>query len=519
MDNSAIPQRLKTLSLAGAGLLLAILIGLNIGNGDYVPLILGGAVVAVGCLALFTGRLYWVLTIASSFLGGTFPILGGSFTPFQVLIVIGIAKFLIEDVVFRRARLVKLERFDKFLIAGFMGVLTLHGIHDRFGMRFLGSSVWGGRNYINVYVGFAAFLVVQSVPMKTKIWGKLPYFVLAVTAFDLFIAVITTIFPASIYKIYPFYSAVSLAGLQEVVTGDMGETARVGAFGFVGFSLIVLALSWVSLRKILHPSNFFPLLALAGGFIGVLVSSFRSFVAHSVVAFFLAGIRDLKWGVLLLMPAIGVLLLGISILNSEFVPLPKQVQRSLSFLPGKWDNGMKRDAISSNEFRGRVWTIWIREYFPVHPWIGRGFGFRNQWAELSVYKYDPYEDVQMVEVGNIHNGFFASLDTFGVIGTIFFVVWNVRLLTRALKIPFRRGDPAGTALRFLALYLAVSIISFWMSAQNVGSFLPQEFALAGVFLRLRGDRISALDSISPALSTPQIAPGSKLVLAGNDPHS
>ena len=85
-----------------------------------------------------------------------------------------------------------------------MGVLTLHALHDRFGMRFLGSNVWGGRSYVNVFVGFAAFAVIQSIPLNPRIWRKLPYFVLAVAGFDLVIALVTTIFPASIYAIYPF---------------------------------------------------------------------------------------------------------------------------------------------------------------------------------------------------------------------------------------------------------------------------------------------------------------------------
>src|SRR5205807_8004572 len=125
---------------------------------------------------------------------------------------------------------------------------------------------------------------------------------------------------------------------------------------------------------------------------------------------------------------------GISVVNSEIVPLPKQVQRSLAFLPGKWDLEMRHDVRSSNDFRRQVWTTFTREFFPAHPWLGRGFGFRSQWAQASVYKYDPNANYQSVEVGNIHNGFLSCLDAFGIIGTIFFVLWNLRLLTRTLKV-------------------------------------------------------------------------------------
>ena len=56
---------------------------------NYAELLLGTVIVAVACHFPFSGRFFWVLTIASSFLGGTFPILGGQFTPFQILMAIG----------------------------------------------------------------------------------------------------------------------------------------------------------------------------------------------------------------------------------------------------------------------------------------------------------------------------------------------------------------------------------------------------------------------------------------------
>src|ERR1700720_1926818 len=120
MENPAVGQQLKTLLLWAAGLLVAIFLGMNIGTANYAPLIFGSAIIAVVCLGLFSGPFFWVLTIASSFLGGTFPILGGSFTPFQMLMAMGVAKFVIEDIVLKRTRLRLGNRADLVLIAGFM---------------------------------------------------------------------------------------------------------------------------------------------------------------------------------------------------------------------------------------------------------------------------------------------------------------------------------------------------------------------------------------------------------------
>jgi hypothetical protein len=502
MIDPALAQKLRLLTLCVLGLLLAVFLGTQIGEAKYWPLLLGTVFVVVASVSLFSGGFFWVLTIASSFLGGTFPVLGGSFTPFQILMAIGVAKFLITDTVLKRTRIQRPARADLLMIIAFMAIITLHGVHDRFGMKFLGSSVWGGRNYINVYVGLAAFFIIQSVPTKPKLWAKLPYVVLAVTTFDVIIAVITTISYSLAYKIYPFYSAISTSSIEEITTGSAGETGRIGAFGNLGFVLVILVLASISLGQILSLQNLSRFFTFLAGSIAVLYSGFRSAVFNTLLAVVSAGIRDMKWGVLVLAPITAVLLFGLSFINSEVVPLPKQVQRALAFLPGKWDAVMARDVASSNQFRELVWTTWTREYFPVHPWLGRGFGFNSRWGEISVYKNDPYATIQVIETGNIHNGFLASLDTFGIVGTIFFVIWNLRLLGQALQVPFRRKHPEDMALRFLALYLAVSIISYWIGAQDVGSFLPREFALAGVFLRLRQSLES--DSIAAPSSTPTL---------------
>jgi len=485
MENFPSVQQFKVLLLSGIGLLFAILLGWNIGSENYRPLLLGALIFVVASIALFSGRHFWVLTVASSFLGGTFPILGGQFTPFQILMVIGVLKFLVGDVVLRRTRIKVGNRLDVFMIAAFMGILTLHALHDRFGMRFLGSSVWGGKNYVNVYVGLAAFFVIQSMPMKPKLWAKLPYFVLAVTSFDLLIAIITTIFPRSIYMIYPFYSAVSTLGIGEILGAESDVTARIGTFGNFGFILITLVFASIRLPQILNPKNLLRFICLIVGSLAVLYSGFRSAVLNTLIVTLTAGIRDLKFAALALLPFLAVLLFGLSFANSQIIHLPKQVQRGLAFIPGKWDPEMASNAAASNDYRVGVWRFWAHQYFPAHPWLGRGFGFKSEWTKKSVYGENVIDYRQEVEVGNIHNGFFATLDTFGIVGAIFFIVWNITLLIRTFRVRFDQTGPEAFVLRFLALYLAVWIISYWVGALSVGLFLPQEFAIAGVFLRLQ----------------------------------
>lgn len=486
MEDPAINNQLKSAFVGVACLLLAIFLGYIVGTEDYQTLLIG-VVAVLGCwLWFFSGRFFWVLTIASSFLSGTFPILGGQFTPFQILMAMGLVKFLVEDVILRRTRLKLPSRFDLLMIAGFMSVILYHGIRDRFGMRFLGSDVWGGRYYVSIFVGLAAFFVIQSIPVKHGLWAKFPYVVLAVSGFDLAIALITTIAPGSIYAIYPFYSAVSNASLTEALGGTTDVIIdRVGAVGNFGLILLILIFSGVSLRKILHPSNFFRLAGVVIGGACVLLSGYRSSVFNALVAGFAIGIRDLKAAAIALVPLIAAALFIVSVVNSEIVALPKPVQRALVFVPGHWDFEMTRDARSSNEFRFSVWSLWWNQYFPQKPLLGRGFGFKSEWTKKSIHYGDAADIQQMVETGNIHNGFLATLDCLGIVGTIFFVAWNIVMLARALKIPLRGAGPDHMALCFVAIYLSMMIGSYWIGAASVGSILPQEFALAGLLLRLR----------------------------------
>lgn len=497
-------QQLRVLFLCGIGLLVAIILGWNIGSENYILLLLSTAMVVLLSIAIFSRRYYWIVTIASSFLAGMFPILGAKFTPFLILMALGVVKFIIEDVVLRRATIKAFNRFNLLMLAGFMGVLTWHAVHDRFGMRFLGSSVWGGHNYVNVYVGLVAFFVVQSIPMNLATWAKLPFAVFAVITFDLLIALITTVAPGLIYVIFPFYSAVSTGGLEELITGGTTDVgSRIGAFGNFGFVLTLMVFSSISLTQVLNPQNFFRFICLGIGFATALLSGYRTAVVNVAAALFTVGIRDLKYGVILLVAFLGVVLLGLSAVNATIFHLPRQVQRGLSFLPGDWDVDMARDATASNDYRQQIWTLWGRDYFPAHPLIGRGFGFKSAWSQQSVYYGRAVDFQQTVETGNLHNGLFATVDALGIIGTIFFVLWNGWIVVQTFSIRFRKGSEGGNALRFLALYIAVSTMTFWFSAQDIGSFLPRQFALAGVFLAMRRAIAQKTKETRPAAPKPQ----------------
>src|SRR5256885_2091661 len=90
MVNPAVAQQIKIFLICGIGLLVAIFLGTQIGGEHYGELAVGAVLAGPSALVLLSGRFYWIIVIAASFLAGTFPVLGGQFTPFQLLMTIGV---------------------------------------------------------------------------------------------------------------------------------------------------------------------------------------------------------------------------------------------------------------------------------------------------------------------------------------------------------------------------------------------------------------------------------------------
>ena len=123
----------------------------------------------------------------------------------------------------------------------------------------------------------------------------------------------------------------------------------------------------------------------------------------------------------MLIPFVAIVLFGLSVVNSEIVALPKQIQRGLTFIPGKWDVDMARMPLPPSTFDNGSGPSGGRIIFLEHPFLGRGFGFRSPWATTSVVAaHSAWETTQVVEAGNIHNGLFSALDAFGIVGIICF---------------------------------------------------------------------------------------------------
>lgn len=479
--------------ITGIVILLAIpvtiLFGTWAGAGDLKPFFGIFGICIVAFLMFSIPQWLWMLAVASLFVPGQIPALPLPFKPMEILIMLGLAKYLLDDVVFRKRKLLTGPAPDWYFVVGLLVIMLWHGFHDRFAMRAFGSDTWGGRTYVTMLVGFAAYFVVQSTSLKHRSFRMLPAVVVACGSVDFLINVISTALPDTSELLGLVYSNVS-------VESGMVFAGRWGFAGNFGYLLLFWSLSSCRIHEFLTKQRWLPASMFALGLLLCMVSGYRSTILIATMIVALAAFRDFGLaGALGLLP-VGLLFSGIIFLHTMGVELPERIQRGFTFLPGMWDESAVEDSEGSNQFRREVWDEWMTSQFPKNPILGRGFGlnFEDMIATLpfiaeegsiesSFSKYTRAE--AFVISGNIHHGFYSVIDRFGLVGALFFVCWTVCVLRRMFReVLAARTGPMDPAVQWICLYVIVFAFGFPLGALKAENLLPNQLFLAGLFLAL-----------------------------------
>ncbi len=480
--------------------------------------ILYPAVIIIGLFLMFGISQYlWVVAVGFIFLPGSIPGLPLPFRPAEMIFLLLIVKFVIEQVIFRKKGILTGPMPDALLLFIFLGVLMFHGVTDRFAMRVFGSNVWGGRAYISILLALAAYFVVMSMRVDPKTFRHLPTIVLGIATFDFAIKLITTLVPSTANTIFYFYSGVSMTGYTEV---EMGS--RWGFLGNYGFLLLLWSFSGTRLQEFMTGGKVLQAIAFGLGFLGCLAAGYRSAIAVGVVLIACAGFRDFGFRGLLVIFPLGMVLAAIITVQS-LVGLPKIVQRGLTFLPAPWDYDVVADAKGSISFREEVAEEWSRTTFPQQPVIGRGFALpeHEMMATLPFLQNSgdtPWmtRNEAFVIGGHLHNGFLSVIDRFGLLGLFLFLAWTGAIVTRLIRyMKLSRHEPLDPPLQWLTIYLTTFTLCYFPGALRVESFLPDQLFLVALFYSLFLSKYGSFKledvtrneggSVSPDAS-PQLAP-------------
>jgi len=250
----------------------------------------------------------------------------------------------------------------------------------------------------------------------------------------------------------------SATGPQDSKAATRSPT--LGNFGR-NLSLVVASLK----NPLLAALNPFWLLAIFISLAAVLYGGFRSgfmavILTYVVGTWYRGGFVSFLVGSVLGCGAIAAL----AVVNLVS-PLPPNIQRSLTFLPGTWEQRYIDDAEGSTDWRVEIWI----EVLTTDRWIknkvfGDGLGFSKANLEYvkglskmqgtGVSGFDMHRETILAN-GDYHSGPVSTIRVIGYAGLLFLLVFQIRLMVHTHRQILRCR---GTEWYPLALLIGIPIM-------------------------------------------------------------
>jgi hypothetical protein len=465
MNIQRLPEYLLRWGVTIFGMALAVYLVKDAGAGGYgkVGLVLA---VAVSMTALFTLRQrLWVLVPIFWTMSGYIPALP---LPFGLkdLVIMGTFAAMIT---FRAFKVI--TRRPKWSLENTIALILLLylatcWIRNPVGVQALGSDRVGGRPYFNVVIGMMACWIISQVSVSPRYANIL---ILLICGGQMLEGVLTQLVawvPELYFLLSAHYSVPTFDLVQDpdkfLSTLPAGEGAqRLGYLGAVGTAMVLTLFSWCRPLQFLQPRRLHLLVLLLLGLYCVLLSGFRSILAMMI---FLALFSSYYWKgrsdvtKLIAIGTFGLLVLIIG--NGVFFKLPYPAQRTLSFLPGRWDPIAKADAEQSTKWRVEMWEQMLTtDRYIENRVLGDGFGFRKRDLETMLY-FARYGDTSQGQEnfmisGNVHSGPISAIRYAGYIGLVLILTLQIVLAKKAWRLLFLAR---GTPFRYLAFFLCSPIV-------------------------------------------------------------
>ena len=441
---------------------LAILIGYLLTNPlDYGTLGFIGLVALILVSPILIKWHYQIMVFALGcpmvcfFLVGKPPLM-------QVMVILSLGIAIVERTINSEKRFLRAPVMTWPLLYILGMVVVTAQLTGGIGLHALGGDTGGGKKYIALFVGVAAYfaLVSQKIPRERWRWYLILYMLTGLTG------VISDLFPVlpSPLNLINLLFPPAFSPDKEVIVGTTRLTALAGAFAIMPAYL----LARYGLRGIFFAGRLWrPVVFLAGftaSFLGGFRSFFGVFVLLCLLMLFLEGLHRTRLAALMVLAGLlGSLLLGIF---SD--KLPFTFQRAMSFLPFKWETEAVMDAQNSSEWRFAMWrATWPK--VPQYLLLGKGFALSQEdyqnigngtFAEIGTSHIDAAEETLAIS-SDFHSGPLSTLIPFGIWGAIG-IVWLMAATVFVLLRNYWYGD---AELRVFNTYMlascVTSIISFF----------------------------------------------------------
>ena len=472
------PAILRTFITYAVCVPVAVFIGYLLANPlDYSTMALYGILAMLLCFPLLLRWHNWLLLLSWNLSMNLF-FLKGSPPPWMVMTAMSLGISVLQRTLSRQSQFIRVPEITLPLIFLALVVLGTGKLTGGFGLRMLGSEVYGGRKYLYIFGGILSYFALTAMripPRRARLALALFFFGGAASI----IGELYLVMPSGFNFLFWFFTPDSYSATGGIYQGEHVVTR----FAYAGpFSTAVTSymLAYYGIRGIFLARKpwrwiVFVLASLAG-----LMGGFRSFVGALVmiflIQFFLEGMHRTK-----LLPIFGMLGIAAMLLIIPLAPsLPLTVQRALAFLPLPLDPRAEMDAKVSWDWRYEMWKELLPQ-IPRHLLLGKGYGFspgdyQFMGVDTAFHSKDPLQGGLGLS-SDYHNGWISVLMIFGLWGMIAFL-WFAVAGIYVLYCNYRYGDASlRTANTFL---LAAFLVRFLLFMSVTGTGLHMDlYALVG----------------------------------------
>lgn len=438
---------------------LAVWLGLSIVTNQVETLVqVAGAAVLIICL--FLGRRIWLLIPFMASLGLALRLPGQpSSLLLGQMLVLGFSTllFMMRKLPFKLA-------FSELEV--WVGVLTLLVVQvymrNPVGVSLFGGDTVGGKGYALYAIAFASSLLLAGLRVPASELKWILRLSILGGLLNTAVSVLGNYVPAIGYMTGADMEDPESAGYDDEVV-DTRAATRVGLLLGLGNNLSLWISSYISpIRACIRPLwAILVFVAIAAA----TMSGFRNGII-TVGLTFLVGIayRSGFSGVAISLFGLvgGVALLAVV---NTMNPLPPNIQRSLTFLPGTWEKRYKLDAEGSSEWRFEIWReVLLTDRWIQNKWLGDGLGFsaaelagqmnQREGARAGLSGFDPHREA-VLSNGDYHSGPVSTIRVIGYVGLFFFLLMQIRVAVHGHRQILRCR---GTEWFPLALFVGIPLI-------------------------------------------------------------
>ena len=442
---------------------LAIFVGYmltSLANFDQGSIIWIGVVLAILIFPLLM-KWHYPLLVFSCALPVTLFFIPGHPNVFLAMVAISLTVSVVERILDRNKRFMSPSGVQWPFIAFLIVILITAKLTGGFGLRAMGSEVYGGKKYVFLVVGILSFfaLIAQPIPKKhANLYISLFFLGGVFNAVSDLYAFAPSSLQFIFWLIPPSTDGMDAWGNQQIVFGE----TRLGGIAAAAGAVIFWMLSRHGFRgnfitnKLWRPLLFVLMMALV--FLGGFRSSILGVVAIVSLLFYLEKMH--RTGVMFVVILVGIL--GAALLVPMARHLPYTFQRALAFLPLDISTEARMDAEGSTEWRLEMWSALLPEV-PKYLLLGKGYAFSAETFDESMGANATFHNQKIIDASqdplalsnDFHSGPLSTIIVFGIWGGVillwlwgvgFFVVWR----------NYRYGDPA---LWHINLFLFASFIT------------------------------------------------------------